>query len=135
MFLQKEAAGRGSKGGAQPEHQLHRNRNHAQRQRQQDQIEGAGHVIGEQPQRAAAAQLGEAVKKAAFRCPAFEIGQVGHILAVQVTGKHGSIAKGPEAQQQIDAAHQHHGQCKAENQVIPLRTGAGCLCLSHGIPR
>ena len=57
VLLHKEAEGRAGAGGAQKEHQLHHLGDHAGGGQQYQQIEGAGHIVGEQAQGTAAAEF------------------------------------------------------------------------------
>ena len=90
------------------------------RQQQKQQVKGTVHVVGEQPQGAAARQLAETVKEAALFDPRPHIGDVVYVQPAQVAGKHGAGAKGPPAQTKIDRRHQQAAAPKCRQSQRPV---------------
>ena len=125
MPLQEKAAGRAGAGGAQRKHQLDHPGDGPHREQQVQKVEGAVHVIGEQPQRAAAAELGEAVEKAALAHPPPHVGDVVDVQAVQVAGEQGAVPEGGEAQQGVDRQHQQQRKAEGQGVVAPLPAAQG----------
>ena len=127
MPAEVKAGRRAGQRGAQRKHALRDIRDGPHREDQIQKVERAVHVIGEQPERAAAAELGEAVPKTALPHAAPQIGDVGDIQPVEVTGQHGAVAERRKAEQRVGGRDRAERKKKGEQNVLALPP-AGRLC-------